>query len=154
MLGLVPFNTMWCKSFNSCIGTDLLDIFHQQGVLGPIPFNPWCPPPLNLKYWAWTHWTLGPSYYFYKLYWAWPHSRLDIPYQQGILGLISFNPRLDILHHLTCCIGPDPIQQFLSLYHSTSCTETDPILPHSGPNPTVLANARPGLASWGHEVAL
>ena len=28
------------------------------------------------------------------------------------------------------------------------------VLPHSGPNPTVLANARPGLASWGHEVAL
>lgn len=41
-----------------------------------------------------------------------------------------------------------------SIISSTKPTVFELFLPHSGPNPTVLAYARPGLASWGNEVAL
>ena len=92
-----------------------IDFIHEQGELGLIPFNPWCPSSLKLKYWAWSHLTLGPPYYFtccigldpfsirsshstpvffiiYKLSWDLSHSASAV------------------LYCLTSCTGPDPIQ--------------------------------------------
>ena len=90
---LYTFNMLcWAWSHST------IDIIHEQGELGLIPFNPWCPSSLNLKCWAWSHLTLGPPYYFTCCIGLDPFSIKSshstpcvLYYLQVVLGLISFS---------------------------------------------------------------